>query len=185
MKAEDSKCKKTVALIQKKKTNEVGDIIMSLCYDNLCKTSRRAYPNKHTFPDDMIHSVIITGIVTLIQYITKKGNFDCVDDNSPCAFIATVARRQLNKHWEKEKKSPLVAHSEKMPDESVEPSGNEKIDAEIILAHASPKCKQLITLRIFEDLPFKEIGEKLGITTENAKVQYHKCIKRLRDSFNK
>ncbi len=185
MEAEDDKCKKIVALIQKGKTNDAADIIMSLCYDNLCKTLRRAYPNKHTFSDDVIHNAIITGIVTLIQYITKKENFDCVDDNSPCAFIATVARRQLNKHWEKEKKSPLVAHSEKTPDESVEPTENEKIDAEIILTHASPKCKQLITLRIFEDLPFKEIGEKIGITTENAKVQYHKCIKGLRASFNK
>lgn len=184
MKAEDDKCKKIVALIQKEKTNDAASTIMSLCYDNLFKTLRKGYPNKHTFPDTMIHDAVITGVVALIKFI-KEGKFTCVNDNSPCAFIATVARRQLNKYWEKEKKSPLVADSEKTPDKSVEPSEDAKIDAEIILAQASLRCKELIKLRLFEGLPFKEIGEKLGITTENAKVQYHKCIKRLRDSFNK
>jgi len=187
MKTGNDKCEQIVALIREEKTNKAAVIIMSLCYDNLFKTLRRQYSNKNTFPDSIIHDAIIEGIMALIKQI-KRGRFNCVNDNSPCAFIAKVARNKLSKIWQKEKKNPNPYGEGEMtnqiPDDA-EPDEEDITEeyAKIILTKASPKCRKLIMLRLYEGLRFKDIGEKLNITTENARVQYHKCIKKLKDTF--
>jgi len=183
MKAESNKCEIIVQLIEASREEEATGIIMDTCYDNLQRTLRRNYPNEKSFPDDLIHDATVMGIMALIKSI-KSNKFICQNENSPCAFIAIVARRKLSKHWEKEKNNPQSSGIENIPHESVEQSGGKNIDIDIILANASPRCKELIILRIFKGLSFKEIGENLGITTANARVQYHNCIGKLRDTFN-
>lgn len=42
---------------------------------------------------------------------------------------------------------------------------------------------ELIEMRFFEDRPFKEIGEILDITTENARVKTHRALKKLQKVF--
>ena len=44
----------------------------------------------------------------------------------------------------------------------------------------SKKQNNVINLRIFSELKFKEISEKLNITENNAKVTYHKALKKIR-----
>lgn len=52
-----------------------------------------------------------------------------------------------------------------------------------------PKLKsseiELIEMRFFEERPFKEIGEILELTTENARVKTHRVLKKLQKLFNK
>ena len=38
-------------------------------------------------------------------------------------------------------------------------------------------------MRFFEDRAFKEIGEILGLTTENARVKTHRTLKKLQKTF--
>jgi RNA polymerase sigma-70 factor (ECF subfamily) len=40
--------------------------------------------------------------------------------------------------------------------------------------------REVLTLRVDADLPFRDIAETLGITENNAKVQFHHAVKRLR-----
>ncbi len=40
--------------------------------------------------------------------------------------------------------------------------------------------REVLTLRVDADLPFRDIAETLGITENNAKVQFHHAVKRLK-----
>ena len=40
--------------------------------------------------------------------------------------------------------------------------------------------REVLTLRVDGGLPFRDIAETLGITENNAKVQFHHAVKRLK-----
>ena len=44
-----------------------------------------------------------------------------------------------------------------------------------------PKQRMTLTLRLHEELSFKEIAEAMGCSANTAKVNYHHAIKRLRE----
>lgn len=46
-----------------------------------------------------------------------------------------------------------------------------------------PHEVELIEMRFFEDRPFKEMGEILELTTENARVKTHRALKKLQKLF--
>jgi RNA polymerase sigma factor (sigma-70 family) len=48
------------------------------------------------------------------------------------------------------------------------------------VARLPPRQRSVLSLRIFADLPFKDIARAAGITENAAKVNYHHAIKRLR-----
>lgn len=43
-----------------------------------------------------------------------------------------------------------------------------------------PRQREVLTLRVDAGLPFKDIADTLGITENNAKVQFHHAVKRLK-----
>jgi RNA polymerase sigma-70 factor (ECF subfamily) len=43
-----------------------------------------------------------------------------------------------------------------------------------------PRQREVLTLRVDGGLPFKDIADTLGITENNAKVQFHHAVKRLK-----
>jgi RNA polymerase sigma-70 factor (ECF subfamily) len=51
---------------------------------------------------------------------------------------------------------------------------------ERLIAQLPSRQREVLTLRIFSDLPFKEIARVEGITENSAKVNYHHAIARLR-----
>ncbi|MDG1518662.1 MAG: sigma-70 family RNA polymerase sigma factor [Flavobacteriales bacterium] len=54
----------------------------------------------------------------------------------------------------------------------------------ICLPKLKPNEIELIEMRFFEERPFKEIGEILELTTENARVKTHRVLKKLQKLFN-
>lgn len=50
-----------------------------------------------------------------------------------------------------------------------------------LLSRLPEKQKQAVTLRIFEDLSFREIGEIIGSSEGAARVNYHHGIRRMRE----
>jgi len=40
--------------------------------------------------------------------------------------------------------------------------------------------RSVLTLRIFNDLPFRDIAQTIGISENSAKVNYHHAVTRLR-----
>lgn len=51
---------------------------------------------------------------------------------------------------------------------------------ERLVAQLPFRQRSVVTLRIFSDLPFKEVAQAVGITENSAKVNYHHAIARLR-----
>ena len=51
------------------------------------------------------------------------------------------------------------------------------------LQKLKPNEVELIEMRFFEERAFKEIGEILEITTENARVKTHRALKKLQKIF--
>jgi RNA polymerase sigma-70 factor (ECF subfamily) len=51
------------------------------------------------------------------------------------------------------------------------------------LQFLKPDQLQLIEFRFFEQLSFKEIGEQLGLTENNAKVKTFRALEKLRSTF--
>lgn len=51
------------------------------------------------------------------------------------------------------------------------------------LQQLKPHEVELIEMRFFEERPFKEMGEILELTTENARVKTHRALKKLQKLF--
>ena len=49
------------------------------------------------------------------------------------------------------------------------------------IAQLPPKQKMVLELRVFDDLPFKEVAELADCSENTAKVNFHYAVKRLRD----
>lgn len=43
-----------------------------------------------------------------------------------------------------------------------------------------PRQRSVLTMRVYEDLPFRDIAEREGITEGNARVSYHLAVKALK-----
>jgi RNA polymerase sigma-70 factor (ECF subfamily) len=57
----------------------------------------------------------------------------------------------------------------------------ERAGLERHIARLPPRQRSVLSLRVFADLPFKEIAAAEGITENAAKVSYHHAISRLRE----
>ena len=53
-----------------------------------------------------------------------------------------------------------------------------------ILARLSDERLSIIEMRFFEKRSFKEIGEIMGITENNAKVKVYRTLDKLKKDFN-
>src|SRR6185369_3472438 len=46
------------------------------------------------------------------------------------------------------------------------------------------KQRMTLELRIYENLPFRDIGKALGISEDTAKVNFHYAVRKLRDTLS-
>jgi RNA polymerase sigma-70 factor (ECF subfamily) len=56
----------------------------------------------------------------------------------------------------------------------------ERIRLRRAVAELPPKQRLVVELRIFEELPFREVAEVVGSTEDSAKVNFHHALKKLR-----
>ena len=57
---------------------------------------------------------------------------------------------------------------------------NELRDRRRAIASLPPKQRMVLELRIYDELPFREVAELVGSTENAAKVNFHHAVKRLR-----
>ena len=101
-------------------------------------------------------------------------------------WLYRIAVNVANTHHRKEKTRQLFSfhHSpEAMADD--DPIEPRKLDPEMWDAiHNLPqKQKMVLTLRIFQELPFKEVASILNMSENSAKVNYHHAIQRLKEKL--
>jgi len=86
----------------------------------------------------------------------------------------------------RKKKNILFVESESLPDiiDEEQPVDEDEPLIEMALQHLdslSEGYRMVIALRIFEEMPFDEIGKKLKITASTARSQYTRGVMKLRE----
>lgn len=102
------------------------------------------------------------------------------------AFLRTVVRheayRMLRLRGEKQRNAaepPLLedAHAEKSASESAE----ERQHLERALRQLSPEQREVVHLKVYEQMTFGRIGEVLGVPANTAASRYRYALERLRE----
>ena len=99
-------------------------------------------------------------------------------------WLYRISVNVANSHHRKEKVRKLFfsGHEpENLPE--VEPAEPRELDPEMwdAIQQLPQKQKMVLTLRIFQELRFKEVAAILDMTENSAKVNYHHAIKRLKE----
>ena len=101
-------------------------------------------------------------------------------------WLYRIATNVANSHHRKEKVRQLLSFGNDPETMAVdEPTEPRELDPEMWDAINSlpQKQKMVLTLRIFQELPFKVVASILNMSENSAKVNYHHAIQRLKESL--
>jgi RNA polymerase sigma-70 factor, ECF subfamily len=103
-------------------------------------------------------------------------------------WLYRIIMNQMNNYYRKQK---LISWFSFDITETTQPEYNESNEEEsrlkelIIIVKRLPKMQRnIITLRVYQDLPFKQIAEILSITENSAKVSFYKAKSNIKRGFN-
>jgi RNA polymerase sigma-70 factor (ECF subfamily) len=123
---------------------------------------------------------------TLLKILQNMSSFKG-DENAMQKLLNKISINQSS-YFLRKKKKMVFEEVESFPELIEEDQDIEHHEAliETTLQHLDtlPEgYRMVIVLRIFEELPFDEIGKKLNITASTARSQYVRGVKRLRDEM--
>lgn len=106
------------------------------------------------------------------------------------AWLFRIASNEVAQHYRQAQKNRVVSIEETtftdVIEELHEPDTEQLRQALIeVLDQLKEADLQLIELRFFERLPFKEIASILGITESNAKVKTYRILERMKKKISK
>ena len=114
---------------------------------------------------------------TFLRAIESLGRYDGTCRIS--TWLCQIARHILYQHWEKEKRSFHVELDEEIPaGENTEQSAIHRIELSTVreaLERLPKQTRDLVKLRAFTDLSFRDIGEMLGKSENWARVTYYRA----------
>ncbi len=106
------------------------------------------------------------------------------------AWLYTIAMNEVNQHFRKANKNRVVALEDKFVD-TIKYEFDNKEELEINIEKLSRVIQLLkadeitiIELRFFEERPFKEVADILGLTETNAKVKVYRIVQKMKELFN-
>jgi len=133
------------------------------------------------YASEIVSDVFAKAIFNLKRYKFKGTPFS--------AWLYRVAYNEIATKFRKDNRNRTV----NIPDErwSLFASENNEIEdnnlsfkkLKLCLKKLKPNEVELIEMRFFEDRPFKEMGEILELTTENARVKTHRALKKTPKTF--
>jgi RNA polymerase sigma-70 factor (ECF subfamily) len=107
------------------------------------------------------------------------------------AWLFRIALNECNDFFRKNKRYRLVTMEEEMVDHLYEELTSEtrledlRQQLPLILQKLSVNELQIIELRFFEQRPFKEVGDILGISETYAKVRVYRILEKMKKLFLK
>lgn len=133
--------------------------------------------NDESLSADICSMVFLKAMQRLKDYRFKGVPFS--------AWLYRIASNEIAQHYRQTQKNRVVSMEEtNITDmfEEMNESENEDHRSNLILALDSlkPNDLQLIEMRFFEQRPFKEIADIVGITESNAKVKTYRILERLK-----
>lgn len=105
------------------------------------------------------------------------------------AWLYRIAINECNDYFRKSKKTRCVtldqAGADQLYEEITADHSQEELQKQLpaILEKLSEEELQIIELRFFEGRPFKEIGDILNVTENNAKVKTYRALDRMKKFF--
>lgn len=101
------------------------------------------------------------------------------------AWLYRIALNEVNMHYRQDK-SQLHESAEKSQLADILEETDENVNEELLqqlaksLETLSSEDMQLISLRFFEELSFKEVADIVGITENNAKVKVYRILEKIK-----
>jgi RNA polymerase sigma-70 factor (ECF subfamily) len=101
------------------------------------------------------------------------------------AWLFRIAGNEVGQHYRAARKNRVVSAEEvqlgQMAEELDEDDTARKYEALLgALGDLAPEEMELVEMRFFEDRPFREIAEILGITEANAKMRTYRILERMK-----
>ena len=128
--------------------------------------------------EDLASTTFFKAVRGLKSFNAEKGNFS--------AWIYRIARNTLLDHVRNERRSEPIETAEEIADpaESVE---NDLMDRELVgkvkesFAKLSADQREIITLRVWDELSYAEIAKVLGKSEASCKMAFYRATVKLRE----
>lgn len=129
--------------------------------------------------EDIVSQVFIKAYERIGSFDAKKGNFS--------QWIYSIARNAVIDHFRVAKRTvPIEDIFDLGEDERTEA----KIDArdllkkvESYLSKLSPRQREIVTLRVWEEMPYRDIAEIVGGSEDSVKMMFSRTIRELREKL--
>ena len=101
------------------------------------------------------------------------------------AWLFRIASNEIGQHYRNVQKNRVVSaediHLGQLAEEMEEEDGARKYEALLgALGELEPEDLALVEMRFFEERPFKEIADILGVTEANAKMRTYRILERMK-----
>jgi RNA polymerase sigma-70 factor (ECF subfamily) len=152
--------------------NKYYEQIFHYCYQRL-DTKEKAF--------DVTSQVFLKAMTNLHQYTYKGVPFT--------SWLYRIAKSELGNEFKKNKKSRTINITEKhikdLSHEINEPENDNEVRKQLMesLSLLNESNLSIVEMRFFERRSFKEIGEILDITENNAKVKLYRALDKLKVMF--
>lgn len=141
------------------------------------------YKRVESFDDtkEIVAIVFTKALTNIIKYKDQGFPFS--------SWLYRIAINEINQFYRDTKKMRAISIDEKGIQNLVAETDTEKREMmshlKAALNYLSEDEYMIIELRYFEERPFSEVGEILGITENNAKVKTYRIIEKLKEVFEK
>lgn len=168
--------KKEQFLLFRIRVHQDRDAFEQIYYDQLKSIRRLLYAK---LPVNEVDDALMTTFFRLWDYLSRTE----VENVSGLTF--TIARGVIAGFYRSRKidEVPLEGNEDKAQAESATIAQAELALLRDVLKELPEAYQEVIVLRYFEDLPFKEIGKRLHKTESASRVLLHRARKELRKSY--
>ena len=141
------------------------------------------YKRVESFDDtkEIVAIVFTKALTNIIKYRDQGFPFS--------SWLYRIAINEINEFYRKAKKNRTVNIDDTASRYIAEETGRDKQELsqslKVALQYLDVEELQLLELRFFDERPFSEVAEILGITENNAKVKTYRVIDKLRIIFGK
>jgi RNA polymerase sigma-70 factor, ECF subfamily len=133
---------------------------------------------------------------TFLALATSLNNYD--SKQSLARFVCVVAERVLIDEYRRTRAAKRNAETDsvehhdgeedgsRMVESALEPPDRQMEKAQLVsylrgaIGGLDPRCRELIHLRYYDELPFSEIAAVIGLTENTLTVQTRRCLEKLK-----